>query len=300
MATVNFSVLGAAVYPLRRVPQLQTSTDWHLWYRRIRDYLACNKLAEFQDQPVGQHTPIVRPETMTLAREAIISTCGDYARNKISQLTDVATILGVLEREFKSNSSMVSMCVFREFDGLRSTSFRNVKEYALEFKRLLFELSDMGSIIPQDQAYLLNKFLLGLDESFDYFREFFLNSYSPIQEPGRQMVDLEETIRLAMADEQTRRRQSRVSAPVPQPVAATSDKRIVEMEYCNYCKRLGHTRQACRVLRRKLRAALINNGRYKGKAKAALRPSNGNSRINKTRCGKQSKLRGRIKREIDA
>ncbi|KAL8697821.1 MAG: hypothetical protein Q9201_006906 [Fulgogasparrea decipioides] len=294
MATVNFSVLGAAVYPLRRVPELQTSTDWHLWYRRIRDYLACNKLAEIQDQPVSQHTPIVRPETMTLAREAIVSTCGEYARNKISQLTDVVTMLRVLEHEFNSNGSMVSMRVFREFDRLRCTSFRNVKEYALEFKRLVFELQDVGSTITQDQIYLFNKFLLGLDESFDYFRQFFSNSYNPIQEPGRQMVDLEETVRLAMADEQTRRRQSRVSATVPQPAIAISDKRVVEVEYCNYCRRLGHTRRACGTLRRKLRAALINNGRRKSKAKAMLRPSNGNSRI------KQNKPRGRVKREIDA
>lgn len=135
-------------------------------------------------------------------------TSGPLAYHTIEGMNDLATMMQALEHEFKPSRKAIqstALQVFRQLDGLRCTSSRNVEEYAAEFKRLLEELSDLGLTMSQHPLFAVTTFLIHLGPSFDHFCNFFENVYSPILKPGRQVVDLDDTTRLAIADQQARR-----------------------------------------------------------------------------------------------
>lgn len=196
-------------------------------------------------------------------------------------------MLKTLEHVSKEPVATTYQRVFLEFEALRySGSFDNVDAYGNEFISLLHDLEQVGCILPQDKMYVINKFLLSLDASFDYFRTFFRISYTPCPEYGpgaRKLVTLGETIILAAADEQTRRARDDTRAAVKEEV-------VVDY-YCEHCDRIGHTIKICHTANPELRAAWKAE-RKRRKAFRRIKSKNegkmlgrrgGDSRISKSR-----------------
>ncbi|KAL8663644.1 MAG: hypothetical protein Q9202_003714 [Teloschistes flavicans] len=249
----DLAILGSAVpYPLSRVGQLRERADWPQWDVRIRRFFRFNDLAEALNKPLSPDSSPVEQDRMHLACTAVERTCGNYPASFLEDLTDVATMLKTLEHVFKEPLSTTFQRVFREFESLRypSSSFDSVEAYADQFVGLLSDLKDVGCVLPQDQMYTINKFLMSLDASFDYFRSFFHISYTPSPEYGpgaRKLATLDDTIMLAVADEQTRRARDEARAVV-------EDQAVVDY-YCELCDRIGHTVKACHTFNPELRAA---------------------------------------------
>ncbi|KAL9581730.1 MAG: hypothetical protein Q9212_003719 [Teloschistes hypoglaucus] len=250
----DLAILGAAVlYPLSRVGQLEDGADWPQWDIRIRRFFRFNDLAEALNKPLSPESPKEDQERMRLACAAVERTCGNHAASCLRDLTDVATMLKTLEHVFKEPASTAFQRVFLEFEALRYPgSFDNVEAYGNQFISLLHDLDQVGCILPQDRMYVVNKFLLSLDASFDYFRTFFRISYTPCPDYGRgarKLATLGDTITLAVADEQTRRARDDAGAAV--------EEEVVVDYYCEHCNRIGHTIKICHTANPELRAAWV-------------------------------------------
>ncbi|KAL8871642.1 MAG: hypothetical protein Q9174_002574 [Haloplaca sp. 1 TL-2023] len=226
----------------------------------MHEYLRSNSLAESLNNSIGPDSTDNEITNMRTACGAVLQTCGRRAWNAVRGMNDLATMMQAVEREMRPPVQSIqtkAMHILRQLDQLRCSSFRDVDEYATAFKRLVAELDDMGFGSEQQPMLIVTTFLLHLGPSFDQFRTFFSNLYSAVSEPGKQLVTLDDTIRLATADQQARR-QNEVATPHPEPSDPAAEP-VIE-NFCTYCNIYGHIRQLCGELHPALRAA-FNEGR---------------------------------------
>ena len=226
-------------------------------YMNSSDPMTWLKLLASQLDQISTNLEVTNMRT---ACGAFLQTCGRRAWNAVRGINDLATMMQAVEKEMKPASRSIqakAMRILLQLDQLRCSSFRDVDEYATAFKRLMGELDDMRFGSEQQPMLIVTTFLLHLGPSFDQFCNFFSSLYSAVLEPGKQLITLDDTIRLARADQQARR-QNGAATPHPESNDHATEPGVGN--YCTHCNRHGHVRQVCRTLHPALRAAL-NEGR---------------------------------------
>ena len=240
------------------VPKLNTSEDWDEWSRSIQDYLVFNNLDGALEEPITEASSAYQKAVMRKASTAFKHTCGTSAYQVIKTLTDATQILATLITNFEPEGEGLLQDLGRRFLVLKLEDFKNVDDYANEYRRCVRDFAAQSTVLPE--AFLILKFKIGLGPAFDAFCMTWEQTHKTIPKLGVKVATLDQLI----VDARNAEKQVHTRTHVNESAASTSmlaklsrptgDSRMIEVKYCTHCHRDRHTKSDCHELHPELKA----------------------------------------------
>ena len=134
MASNDANIIKMGGMSIDSVPKLNTSEDWDEWSRSIQDYLVFNNLDGALEGPLTDASSPYQRAVMRKAFIAFKHTCGTSAYQVVKTLTDATQILATLTTNFEPEGEGLLQDLGRRFLTLRLEDFKNVDDYANEYR----------------------------------------------------------------------------------------------------------------------------------------------------------------------
>ncbi|KAH7465285.1 Retrovirus-related Pol polyprotein from transposon TNT 1-94 [Fusarium oxysporum f. sp. matthiolae] len=268
---------------LSGVAKLESSEGWINWNEEIRDLLALSGyddlLERKRDPPVqGNLSDVAFEEKLDAWHQRQARACGAVRyrlgfrpRQEVQGLNNLANILKTLEQHFKPKGSSVFHDLQQKFDRLTLGNCENVSDFSRQLRKSRDQVLQLDETSQIGQPQLIDKFLNGLGPKYQVFLTAFLQSHSLLPERNLEGIvtkaatTIEEATRAAEQEEHSQRMQQQdqdqETIKHAAMVAAFKEQNFTS---CSYCKKLGHTSDACWLLHPELKKRL-NDKRFRRK-----------------------------------
>ncbi|KAK2922999.1 Ribonuclease H superfamily [Fusarium oxysporum f. sp. vasinfectum] len=268
---------------LSGVAKLESSEGWINWNEEIRDLLALSGyddlLERKRDPPVqGNLSDVDFEEKLDAWHQRQARACGAVRyrlgfrpRQEVQGLNNFANILKTLEQHFKPKGSSVFHDLQQKFDRLTLGNCENVSDFSRQLRKSRDQVLQLDETSQIGQPQLIDKFLNGLGPKYQVFLTAFLQSHSLLPERNLEGIvtkaatTIEEATRAAEQEEHSQRMQQQdqdqETIKHAAMVAAFKEQNFTS---CSYCKKLGHTSDACWLLHPELKKRL-NDKRFRRK-----------------------------------
>jgi hypothetical protein len=177
---------------LTSIPMLEDQSGWEDWIRNANGWLIDHDYdEEAPTAPVGVQTrsasEALEPRALTAWKKgqkravaSLKSRCGKRAYGLVKAIESLATLLEVLEADFKPKGEGLFNEIYNRWENISLEGCKDVNDYCTQFDQIRTEFSDLDSICVLPRPMLVKKFLQGLGSAFSAWEMSFYQQHNII------------------------------------------------------------------------------------------------------------------------
>jgi hypothetical protein len=259
---------------LQKITKLESPDQYVEWHRQITDFLSThnygrlfNALKEpplkLQSDTEREYANILEKweEKQDNACNCVRATLGFNARELIKATPEepfnrLHEVLEAIEDKYKPTGSANYQELDRNYQELSLEGCKEVMTFASKLQEANNRLLEIDPNVGHSTPQLVNKFLLGLGNTFSSFRATFYQTHNLLPEKDKSGavktpgVSWDTTIREAQHFEKNLKTEEQVKVAL---LATKRRREEFQGRKCGHCKKPGHNENECWILHPKLR-----------------------------------------------
>lgn len=257
---------------LHKITKLESPDQYIEWHRQITDFLSTHNYGRLfnalKEPPVKLQSDTEREYANVLEKweekqdnacNCVRATLGFNAREIVKAIHEkpfnrLHKVLEAIEEHYKPTGSANYQELDRDYHELSLESCNGVMIFASKLQEANNRLLEINPALGYNTPQLVNKFLIGLGDSFSAFRTTFYQTHQLIPEMDKKGVvktpgvSLDRTIREAQHFEKNQKAEEQTKVAM-----LATKRRRDDREKCDHCKRPGHRKDRCWSLHPELR-----------------------------------------------